>query len=51
MLRISPSPTKDLDIGGLRVALLNYIVAKQENKDLIIRVEDIYKEKNIVKFL
>lgn len=47
MLRFAPSPTGDMHIGDLRVALLNYIVSKQRNEDLIVRIEDIDKKKNI----
>jgi len=47
MLRFAPSPTGDMHIGNLRVALFNYITAKQRNEDLIIRIEDTDKERNI----
>jgi len=47
MLRFAPSPTGDMHIGNLRVALLNYLVSCQKNEDLIIRIEDTQKEKNI----
>ncbi|MFT5661850.1 MAG: glutamyl-tRNA synthetase [Sulfurimonas sp.] len=47
MLRFAASPTSDMHIGDLRVALFNYIVSKQKNEDLIIRIEDTNKEKNI----
>ena len=47
MLRFSSSPTGDMNIGNLRVALFNYIVSKQKNEDLIVRIEDIDKQKNI----
>ncbi|MDD2887509.1 MAG: glutamate--tRNA ligase [Aliarcobacter sp.] len=47
MLRFAPSPTEDMNISSLRVAIFNYIVAKQLNEDLIIRVEDIDVERNI----
>ena len=47
MLRFAPSPTGDMHIGNLRVALFNYIVSKQRNEDLIVRIEDIDKERNI----
>jgi glutamyl-tRNA synthetase len=47
MLRFAPSPTGDMHIGDLRVAIFNYIVSKQRNEDLIVRIEDIDKEKNI----
>ena len=47
MLRFAASPTSDIDISGLRVALLSYIVSKQRDEDLIIRIDDINKERNI----
>ncbi len=47
MLRFAPSPTGDMHIGNLRVALFNYIVSKQKNEDLIVRIEDTDKERNI----
>ena len=47
MLRFAPSPTGDMHIGDLRVALFNYIVSKQKNEDFIVRIEDTDKERNI----
>ena len=47
MLRFAPSPTGDMHIGNLRVALMNYIVAKQKNDGFILRIEDTDKERNI----
>ena len=47
MLRFAPSPTEDMHIGNLRVAIFNYIVSKQLNEDLIIRIEDTDVERNI----
>ncbi|MCJ7765277.1 MAG: glutamate--tRNA ligase [Thiovulaceae bacterium] len=47
MLRFAPSPTGDMHIGNLRVALFNYIVAKQRGEELMIRIEDTDKERNI----
>ena len=47
MLRFAFSPTSDMNIGDLRVALLNYIVSKQKNEELVIRIEDTDKERNI----
>jgi len=47
MLRFAPSPTGDMHIGDLRVALFNYIVSKQKNEDFIVRIEDIDKKKTI----
>ena len=47
MLRFAPSPTGDMHIGNLRVAIFNYIVSKQINEDLVIRIEDTDTERNI----
>lgn len=47
MLRFALSPNGDMHIGNLRVAIFNYIVSKQLNEGLVIRVEDIDKDKNI----
>ena len=47
MLRFAPSPTGDMHIGNLRVAIFNYIVSKQRDEDLIVRIEDTDKERNI----
>ena len=40
MFRFAPSPTADMHIGTLRVALFNYICAKQADDKLLIRIED-----------
>lgn len=47
MLRFAPSPTGDMHIGNLRVALFNHILSKQLNEELLIRIEDTDKERNI----
>ncbi len=47
MLRFAPSPTGDMHVGNLRVAIFNYLVAKQTNDKLLIRIEDTDKERNI----
>jgi len=47
MLRFAPSPTGDMHIGNLRVAIFNYIVAKQKKERFIVRIEDTDKERNI----
>jgi len=44
MLRFAPSPIADMHIGDLRVALFNYIVAKQRGEELLVRMEDTDKE-------
>lgn len=40
MFRFAPSPTEDMHIENLRVALFNYICASQHKEKLIIRIED-----------
>ncbi len=47
MLRFAPSPVGDINIGNLRVAILNYIVTKQRDSRFLVRIEDINKSKNI----
>jgi glutamyl-tRNA synthetase len=47
MLRFASSPTRDMNIGDLRIALFNYITSQQKNEALIVRIEDMDKEKNI----
>jgi glutamyl-tRNA synthetase len=47
MLRFAPSPTGDMHLGNLRVALFNYIVAKQRGEKLVVRIEDTDRERNI----
>lgn len=39
-VRFAPSPTGPLHIGGLRTALFNYLFAKKNEGDFIVRVED-----------
>tara|TARA_Y100000996_G_scaffold57388_1_gene38861 strand:+ start:847 stop:2205 length:1359 start_codon:yes stop_codon:yes gene_type:complete len=38
--RFAPSPTGYLHVGGLRTALYNYLFAKQNNGQFILRIED-----------
>ncbi len=47
MLRFAPSPTGDMHIGNLRVALFNYIMSQKRNEPLLIRIEDTDQERNI----
>ncbi|EAI4447840.1 glutamate--tRNA ligase [Campylobacter lari] len=47
MYRFAPSPTGDMHIGNLRAALFNYIKARQENSDFILRIEDTDNARNI----
>lgn len=46
-MRFASSPTRNMDIGDLRIAIFNYIISKQLNEDLTIRIEDYDKDKNI----
>lgn len=39
-VRFAPSPTGYLHIGGLRTALYNYLFAKHNNGEFILRIED-----------
>ncbi|MCQ2181113.1 MAG: glutamate--tRNA ligase [Bacteroidales bacterium] len=39
-VRFAPSPTGPLHMGGVRTALYNYLYAKQNGGDFIIRIED-----------
>jgi glutamyl-tRNA synthetase len=40
MIRFAFSPTHDLSLSDLRMALLNYLYARQSNEPFIVRVED-----------
>jgi glutamyl-tRNA synthetase len=39
-VRFAPSPTGGLHIGGMRTVLFNYLFAKHNNGDFILRIED-----------
>lgn len=47
MFRFAVSPTEPLSINSLRIALLNYIVSQQQKEELVLRIDDTDKEKNI----
>ena len=38
--RFAPSPTGYLHVGGLRTALYNFLFAKQNNGEFVLRIED-----------
>ena len=44
-VRFAPSPTGPLHIGGLRTALFNYLFAKQNDGEFILRIEDTDKSR------
>ncbi|CAO3670669.1 unnamed protein product [Umbelopsis ramanniana] len=39
-VQFAPSPTGNLHLGGLRTALLNYLLARKTNGTMILRIED-----------
>lgn len=46
MYRFAPSLSQDMHIGNLRVALYNYICAKQNGEQFIVRMEDTDRKNN-----
>jgi glutamyl-tRNA synthetase len=46
--RYAPSPTGFFHIGGARTALFNYLFAKHNNGDFILRVEHTDLARNVV---
>lgn len=45
--RYAPSPTGYFHIGGARTAIFNYLFAKHNNGDFIVRIEDTDIERNV----
>ena len=45
-VRFAPSPTGGLHIGGVRTALYNYLFAKKNDGDFILRIEDTDQERS-----
>lgn len=45
--RYAPSPTGFFHIGGARTAIFNYLFAKHNNGDFIVRIEDTDVERNV----
>jgi glutamyl-tRNA synthetase len=45
-LRFAPSPTGALHIGGARTALYNWLAARHEGGDLVLRIEDTDRERS-----
>ena len=46
--RFAPSPTGPLHIGGVRTALFNYLIAKKNGGDFILRIEDTDSKRTVV---
>ena len=44
--RFAPSPTGYLHIGGARTALFNWIFARQQGGDFVLRIEDTDSERS-----
>jgi len=47
MLRFAPSPTGEMDIDTLRIAIVNYLVAKQRSEPFLVRIDDTDKARVI----
>lgn len=45
--RFAPSPTGYMHIGNLRTALYSYLIAKHNNGDFVLRIEDTDKKREI----
>ena len=45
--RFAPSPTGRMHVGNLRTALYSYLIAKHENGDFILRIEDTDQEREM----
>ena len=43
--RFAPSPTGRMHVGNLRTALYEYLIAKHEDGDFILRIEDTDQER------
>src|SRR5437763_3183599 len=45
-VRFAPSPTGALHIGGARTALFNWLLARHEGAELVLRIEDTDRERS-----
>ncbi|MFZ2048928.1 MAG: glutamate--tRNA ligase family protein [Minisyncoccia bacterium] len=50
VVRMAPSPTGNLHVGGARTALFNYLFARSQNGKYILRIEDTDKERSTKEF-
>ena len=51
MLRFAPSPTGNLHIGNARIAVLNYLYAKNKELDFFLRIDDTDSERSDEKYV
>jgi glutamyl-tRNA synthetase len=49
-VRFAPSPTGLLHVGGARTALFNYLFARHQGGDLVLRIEDTDRERSTPEF-
>ena len=47
-VRFAPSPTGPLHIGGLRTAIFNFLFARKNNGDFILRIEDTDQKREVL---
>ena len=45
--RFAPSPTGYMHIGNLRTALFEFLIAKHEGGDFLLRIEDTDQERKV----
>src|SRR3954466_10358774 len=45
-VRFAPSPTGELHIGGARTALYNWLLARKQGGQLVLRIEDTDRERS-----
>ncbi len=45
--RFAPSPTGSLHIGNVRIAVLNWLLARHDNGEFLLRIEDTNVERNV----
>ena len=50
-VRFAPSPTGNLHIGGARTALFNWLLAKAQNGEFVLRIEDTDTQRSKKEFL
>ncbi|MBD22754.1 MAG: glutamate--tRNA ligase [Alphaproteobacteria bacterium] len=51
MLRFAPSPTGNLHIGNARIAVLNFLYAKNKELDFFLRIDDTDSERSDEKYV